>query len=129
MDTEQFIVDDERTVYERINHEPLIFRGMSSSELRTGLIVTLVTLLPVCILIGSLINRMLVGLGLIGIFTMISLMFMGSVFQRIKRGRPDGFYQQRVALFLSRLNIRSNSAIKYSGRWSNGRIDPKLEKF
>ena len=127
MDTEQDLSVEARTVYERINNEPVIFRGLSSSELRTGLIVTLITLLPVCAFIGYLLDRMLVGLGSIGIFTMISVMYMGTFFQRIKRGRPDGYYQQRTALLLSRLGFRANKVVKYSGRWSNGRIDPDME--
>lgn len=126
MDTEQE-VPEERTVYERINNEPVIFRGLSSSELQTGLIVTVVTLLPICALIGYLLDRLLVGFGMIGILTMISLLFMGTVFQRIKRGRPDGFYQQRTSIVLSQLGFSANKAVKYNGRWSNGRTDPNME--
>jgi len=70
---------------------------------------------------------MLVGLGMIGIFAMISVMFMGTVFQRIKRGRPDGYYQQKTTLLLNQWGIKSCRAVKYTGRWSNGRIDPNRE--
>ncbi len=113
--------EDERTVYERINNEPVIFRGLSSSELKLGLIVSIIVLLPICTLLGYWMDRVLVGIGSIGIFTMISIMYMGTFFQRIKRGRPDGFYQQRVALLLSRLGLKKLNVIKYSGRWSVGR--------
>jgi conjugative transfer region protein (TIGR03750 family) len=127
MDAEQENLVEERTVYERINNEPVIFRGLSSSELRTGLIVTLITLIPLCAFIGYLLDRLLVGLGTIGIFTMISVMFMGTVFQRIKRGRPDGYYQQRTALILSQLGFNKSKVVKYNGRWSNGRTDLNME--
>lgn len=119
--------EEERTVYERINNEPVIFRGLSSSELRTGLIVTVITLIPICSFIGYLLDRMLVGFGTIGILTLISVMFMGTVFQRIKRGRPNGFYQQRMSLLLSQIGLSTSKAVKYSGRWSTGRTDPNME--
>ena len=127
MEMEQEVLAEERTVYERINNEPVIFRGLSSSEIKTGLIVTLITLIPVCAFLGYLLDRMLVGLGTIGIFTMISVMFMGTIFQRIKRGRPDGYYQQRTALWLNQFGFSSSNVVKYSGRWSNGRTDPNRE--
>ncbi len=113
--------EEERTVYERINNEPVIFRGLSSSELKLGLIVSIIVLLPICTLLGYWMDRVLVGIGSIGIFTMISIMYMGTFFQRIKRGRPDGFYQQRMALLLSRLGLKKLNVMKYSGRWSVGR--------
>ena len=127
METEQEVLVEERTVYERINNEPVIFRGLSSSELKTGLIITLITLIPVCAFIGYLLDRMLVGFGTIGIFTMISVMFMGTVFQRIKRGRPHGYYQQRTSLLMSQLGLSTSKVVKYNGRWSNGRSDPNME--
>ena len=64
---EEAIQAEERTVYERINNEPVIFRGLSSSELMTGLIVTLMVLFPVCLFIGYLMDRILVGLGLLAV--------------------------------------------------------------
>ena len=127
METEQDIIYEERTVYERINNEPVIFRGLSSSELRTGLIVTVITLLPICAFIGYLLDRLLVGFGSIGILTLISVMFMGTVFQRIKRGRPDGFYQQRTSILINRLGFGGCTVVKYNGHWSNGRNDPDME--
>ncbi len=125
--TEEEFQAEERTVYERINNEPVIFRGLSSSELKIGLIVTLMVLLPVCLFIGYLLGEILVGLGMIGIFTLISMLFMGTIFQRIKRGRPDGFYQQKTAVILNQVGVKSSPAVKYTGRWSNGRSDPNME--
>ena len=113
--------DEVRTIYERINNEPVIFRGLSNSELKLGLIVTIIVLLPICTLLGYLMDRMLVGIGSIGIFTMLSIMYLGTFFQRIKRGRPDGFYQQRLALIMSKLGLKKLNVIKYSGSWSTGR--------
>lgn len=118
---------EERTVYERINNEPVIFRGLSSSELKIVLIVTVISLIPVCITIGYLLDRMLVGFGTIGVLTLLSVMYMGTIFQRIKRGRPNGFYQQRASLLLNGLGLKSGNIVKYSGRWSNGRTDQEME--
>jgi len=46
---------------------------------------------------------------------------MAGLFQRLKRGRPDGYYQQQIAIWLSDHGLRRAPFIRRSGAWDIGR--------
>lgn len=106
---------------DRLNVEPAIFRGCSSSEL--GIIVTLATLvwLPLSVLLAWLLGAASMGLGLAGVAIVGTVVITASIFQRLKRGRPDGYYQQRFIIGLSSLGLRRSPFIRRDGYWSLGR--------
>lgn len=110
-----------RLLAERLNDEPPIFRGCSSSEL--GLItgVAILIWLPVSLLIAWLLGAAAMGLGLAGVAIVATVIVMGSAFQRIKRGRPDGYYQQRLLIALARTRLRPVPFVRHDGGWSIGR--------
>ena len=113
-----------RLLAERLNDEPPIFRGCSSSEL--GLITGLAVLIwmPVSVLIAWVLGAAAMGLGLAGVAIVATVIVMGSVFQRIKRGRPDGYYQQKLSMALARTHLRPAPFIRCDGDWSIGRQRP-----
>jgi conjugative transfer region protein (TIGR03750 family) len=113
-----------RLLAERLNDEPPIFRGCSSSEL--GLITGLAILiwLPISVLVAWVLGAATMGLGLAGIAIVVTVIVTGSVFQRIKRGRPDGYYQQKLMIALARLRLRPSPFIRQDGNWSIGRQRP-----
>lgn len=106
---------------ERMNAEPPIFRGCSSSEL--GLIVALAAAiwLPVSLLVAAVAGALSMAFGIAGIAIVATVMLTAGLFQRIKRGRPDGFYQQRLVIALSDLHLRRSPFIRRDGHWSIGR--------
>lgn len=110
-----------RLLAERLNDEPPIFRGCSSSEL--GLITALAVLvwLPISVLIAWVLGAAAMGLGLAGVAIVATVIVMGSLFQRIKRGRPDGYYQQKLAIAFARTRLRPVPFIRRDGDWSIGR--------
>ena len=105
----------------RLNAEPAIFKGCSSSEL--GVIVAIAALiwLPVSLLLAGLMGVVTMGFGLAGIGVVATVILMASLFQRLKRGRPDGHYQQRVIIWLSDRGLRRSPFIRRSGAWDIGR--------
>ena len=111
-----------RLLAERLNDEAPIFRGCSSSEL--GLITGLAVLiwLPVSVLTAWVLGAPAMGLGLAGIAIVATVIVMGSLFQRIKCGRPDGYYQQKLTFVLER--VRPSPFIRCDGSWSIGRHRP-----
>jgi conjugative transfer region protein (TIGR03750 family) len=106
---------------DRLNAEPAIFKGCSSSEL--GIIVGVAALvwLPVSLLLTGLMGAVTMGFGMAGIGVVGTVIVMASVFQRLKRGRPDGYYQQQVAIWLSDHGLRRAPFIRRSGAWDIGR--------
>jgi conjugative transfer region protein (TIGR03750 family) len=106
---------------DRLNVEPAIFKGCSSSEL--GIIVSVAVLvwLPVSLLLAGLMGAVTMGFGLTGVGVVGTVIVMASVFQRLKRGRPDGYYQQEVSIWLSDHGLRRTPFIRRSGAWDIGR--------
>ena len=106
---------------DRLNIEPAIFKGCSSSEL--GVIVTLAVIiwLPFSVLMAWVLGAPSMGLGIAGIAIVATVVITASVFQRVKRGRPDGYYQQQVLIGLSTLGLCRSPFIRRNGSWAIGR--------
>jgi conjugative transfer region protein (TIGR03750 family) len=108
---------------DRLNVEPAIFKGCSSSEL--GLIVGVAALvgLPVSLLLAGLMGAITMGFGIAGVGVVATVIVMASLFQRLKRGRPDGYYQQQALIWLSDRGLRHAPFIRRSGAWDIGRTE------
>jgi conjugative transfer region protein (TIGR03750 family) len=106
---------------DRLNVEPAIFKGCSSSEL--GILVSVAALvwLPVSLLLTGLMGAVTMGFGVAGVGVVGTVIVMASLFQRLKRGRPDGYYQQQIAIWLSDHGLRHAPFIRRSGAWDIGR--------
>ena len=113
--------DRDDILADRLNVEPVIFKGCSSSEL--GLIVGVAALvwLPVSLLLAGLMGAVTMGFGLAGVGVVGTVIVMASLFQRLKRGRPDGYYQQQVSIWLADHGVRHSPFIRRSGAWDIGR--------
>ena len=106
---------------DRLNVEPVIFKGCSSSELGVIVGVAALVWLPVSLLLAGLMGAVTMGFGLAGIGVVGTVIVMASVFQRLKRGRPDGYYQQQFTIWLSDHGLRRAPFIRRSGAWDIGR--------
>ena len=106
---------------DRLNVEPAIFKGCSSSEL--GIIVTLAVMvwLPISVLLAWGLGAASMGLGIAGIAIVATVVITASIFQRLKRGRPHGYYQQRFIIGLSAMGLRASPFICRNGSWTIGR--------
>ena len=105
----------------RLNAEPAIFKGCSSSEL--GIIVGVAALiwLPVSLLLAGLMGAVTMGFGIAGVGVVATVIVTAGLFQRLKRGRPEGYYQQRIVIRLDDLGLRRSPFIRCSGTWDIGR--------
>ena len=106
---------------DRLNAEPAIFKGCSSSEL--GIIVGVAALiwLPVSLLLAGLMGVVTMGFGMAGVGVVGTVIVMASLFQRLKRGRPDGYYQQQIVIWPSDHGLRRSPFIRRTGAWDIGR--------
>ena len=95
----------------RMNEEPSILRGCSSTELLLVAGGAVALWLPTAIVLAFFIGA--VAIGFAGIMIVGTVYVGGGLFQKLKRGRPDGYYQQRVDLFLSRLGVRRSSFVSF----------------
>ena len=105
----------------RLNAEPVIFRGCSVSELMLLVMISAAVLIPASLILCGLFGYLMMGVGL-GLMLVIATVVIGaSVMQRLKRGRPLGYYQLRVRLWAEALPLVRSPFIRQSQVWDIGR--------
>lgn len=105
----------------RLNAEPSIFRGCSLSELMMLVTTGASVLVPASIVICGLFGYLMMGVG-IGLLLIIGWVVIGAtVLQKLKRGRPLGFYQLRLRLWLEDCHLKKSPFIRQSRVWDVGR--------
>jgi conjugative transfer region protein (TIGR03750 family) len=106
---------------DRLNGEPPIFRGCSSSELVGLAVVSVAVWVPLGLVLGFLVGAPTLGVGFAGIAIIGSVFVSAGMLQRLKRGRPDRDYWHRLLLGLEALGLRSSGFIRREGTWDLGR--------
>lgn len=106
---------------DRLNAEPAIFKGCSSSELGVIVGVAALVWLPVSLILAGLAGAVTMGFGIAGVGIVATVLLMASLFQRLKRNRPDGYYQQRIVIWLDDRGLRRSPFVRRSGAWGIGR--------
>ena len=106
---------------DRLNAEPAIFKGCSSSELGVIVAVAALVWLPVSLVLAWLAGAVTMGFGVAGIGIVTTVLLMANLFQRLKRNRPDGYYQQRIVLWLDHRGLKRSPFVGHSGAWDIGR--------
>jgi conjugative transfer region protein (TIGR03750 family) len=113
--------DPQEILADRLNAEPVIFRGCSSSELGMIVGVSVLLWLPLSLLLAWLLGAITMGFGIAGVGVVATVVVCATLFQRIKRGRPEGYYQQRIRIRLHDLGLRRSPWVRRSGAWDIGR--------
>jgi len=108
---------------DRLNAEPAIFKGCSSSELGVIVAVAALVWLPVSLILAGLAGAVTMGFGMAGIGIVATVLLMAGLFQRLKRNRPDGYYQQQIVLWLDDRGLRRSPFVRRSGAWDIGRSE------
>ena len=113
--------DPQEILADRLNAEPVIFRGCSSTELGMIVGVAVLVWLPLSLLLAWLLGAITMGFGIAGVGVVATVVVCATLFQRIKRGRPEGYYQQRIRIRLHDLGLRRSPWVRRSGAWDIGR--------
>ena len=106
---------------DRLNAEPPIFRGCSSSELVALLAGAAAFWLPVSILLAVVLGAPALGMGIGAVFTAVTTFFGTTGLRRIKRSRPEGYYRVRLLLFLHDRGLRRSPFVRRNGVLDLGR--------
>ncbi len=94
--------------------------------------LSLVLCVPVSVIVLSTMGYAMVGIGM-GFLASIGLtVVFATMLQRMKRGRPAGYYQLQIRLALDRYGIYRLNVTKRSGHWDIGRtaknVNVKVQK-
>ncbi|MCY4264642.1 MAG: TIGR03750 family conjugal transfer protein [Gammaproteobacteria bacterium] len=115
------MANDKEILADRLNAEPVIFKGCSSTELGMIVGVAILFWLPFSLLLAWMLGAIAMGFGMAAVGVVVSVLGMATVFQRIKRGRPEGYYQQWLRIRLHRLGLIQTPWVLRSGSWDIGR--------
>ena len=113
--------NDHDVLADRLNAEPAIFKGCSSSELGTIVGLAIAVWLPLSLLLAWLLGAITMGFGIAGVGVVATVVALATLFQRIKRGRPEGYYQQWLRIRLQALGLSRAPWVLRSGAWDVGR--------
>lgn len=102
---------------DRINGEPIVFRGLSSTELGTLAGLSVAVWLPLSLTLCWSLGFFMMGFGVAGLLTVGTVWAASSWIGAMKRGKPDGYHLLRFQLLLDDLKLRSSRFIRYSGPW------------
>lgn len=90
---------------DRLNQEPVVFRGYTDSELSLAIRSACLIFLPLGGLVGLLLGNFGMGLSLSLIGILAAVFFGGRLVQRLKRNRPEFDLQQRAHLALAKRGL------------------------
>lgn len=76
---------------------------------------------PLSLLLAWALGAVTMGLGLAGVGIVATVVMTATLFQRLKRGRPDGYYQQQCVIWLADHGLRRSPFVRRSGAWAMGR--------
>lgn len=104
---------------DRINFEPTLYKGCTLHELMFlafmcfgGCSVIFITLFLIFF------GKILLGLALAIPASFLAIMIIATFLGNFKLNKPQGYYQQRIALWLEDLGIRKTEYVRRSGKWS-----------
>jgi len=104
----------------RMNAEPSILRGCSSTELMLVAGAATLFWVPIAAIMAFVLGPVTIGVA--GALIVATVYVGGGLFQKIKRGRPDGYYQHWVDAQLHKSGLcRSKFIIPKKGMLTLGR--------
>lgn len=108
---------------ERLNAGPAVFRGCTASELIALVAIASGAWLPLGLIAGLLMGKLAIGMAFSIVALVGTLFVVPTLFQIIKRGKPDGHYQISWRVWAARCGlffIRSDYILR-EGVWDTGR--------
>ena len=105
-----------------VDTEADVFRGCTSTELITIIVISIVFWTPLMASLGIvLLGSMMMGLGLVLVMTIITVFVCSSLVQWVKRDKPEGHYQLVIQRYLGKHKLRKSGFILHHGELSLGR--------
>ena len=102
---------------DRLNQEPVIFIGMTDSELRLGAVVSVCFWLPLCLVLAALLGQAILGIAAGVVLALASMWWVGRKLRVLKRGKPQGFHVLAITAFFEDAGLKSKTMIRESRSW------------
>ena len=116
--------DDSDVLATGVTTEAIVFMGCTTAELVVIVGVSTALFTPILIFVGFMLGNILYGVGFILVAVGISVVICGRTLQGWKRGRPEGFYQLKIRLWLGRYHLVRCNFVTHDGEFTLGRTNP-----
>jgi conjugative transfer region protein (TIGR03750 family) len=113
--------DSDDLLAERLNHEPVVLLGYTDSEFALAVKAACLLAFPTTLFIGFTVGKPLPGLAAGFLLALALVVAGGKLMVRLKRGKPDYYYQTRMKLALQHYGIGHSGLLRYRGAMSIGR--------
>ena len=110
-------MEDSDVLADRVDIEPPIFKGCSSSELLAMLVVAILAWIPLSLLLAFAIGKAAFALAILAVGVIGSVVLGATCFQRIKRNRPDHYYVHGAMRLLHASRLHTFPLVWRSGYW------------
>jgi len=107
----------------RLDEEPVVFKGLTGSEIIVIAIAAAVVWLPLCLLVAWMVGFFIAGIGISVVMIVATVMLTPKYVTKLKENKPDGYLQHTVALWLHAKGLRRCRFIIREGQWDIGRTD------
>lgn len=104
-----------------LNEEAVVFRGLTSTEIVIVTVISTLFWTVITFIVGAAIGKTTTVIGFTFVLVLITVFVLGTIMQKIKRGRPPGHYQHLIALFFGRHKIKRTTHVIFDGSFSMGR--------
>ena len=106
---------------DRVNNEPPILKGLSSTESLWAIGLAFALWLPLGALMGFVAASVAAGVLVTGGGALATVWLAAGQMQVLKRDRPDHYYIHRMHRLCARLGVARARFITHAGRWDLGR--------
>ena len=113
---------------DRLNGEPVVYRGLTSTELGIVAGGAIGLWLPISLLILGYAGYLMMGFGVAALLAVGTVWLTSSWIQAMKRGRPDGYHVLQLELLLHDLKLHRSNFTRYSGLWDIRRSVSRARK-
>ena len=96
---------------DRLNGEPVVCRGLTSTELAIVTASAIGFWLPICLLVLGYAGYFMMGFGVVAMLAVGTVWSTSAWIQAMKRGRPAGYHLLRLELLLHDLRLRRSHFI------------------
>jgi len=111
---------------DRVNVEPAILLGLSSTEAVWTIVAAFSVWVPIGLLIGLLTRSMAIGVLFSSVTPLITVYIAAQKMAAVKRDRPDLYYLHLFRQTLARTGLRRSRFVIHFGGWDLGRSLPPL---
>ena len=114
-------IETDDLLAERLNHEPVVLLGYTDTEFALAVKAACLLAFPTTLFIGFAFGKPLPGLAGGFLLALALVVAGGKLMVRLKRGKPDFYYQTKLKLALQRYGFGHSGLLRYGGTMSIGR--------